>query len=412
MSLRSNYEYIRDWVNAKFLKKEDATTILDSYATKENVNEAFSDYSENLNIDQYLTKKEYDVEENIIASALTDLDARIENLPNTGKVLGEKEEKVIAHVLIDLNDRLETIEDADYPSQIQNAGRLDSVTLNNIPATLNNRVANLSLTTNAAGSGNVVTGVTISGTTVTVTKGNVDVSDKESVSNKVTSISSSSTDTQYPSAKSVYTAVGNVESVLNQIITPTPQLSVPDTLSVVSALNTTTSTPFRIVGDYLTGNVTLSGAANGITYTGTTSTNTVAKANALAGRDMAISYTPTSAGPHTATINFASSGATTKSMVVTGTVVTPTITTSLSGDITLAASASETFTLSGTELLGNVTLTPSIGFSVSPTSITTENALLGGVSVTVTNDTAADNGTLTIASLGATSVVVNLVVPE
>ena len=24
MSLRSNYEYIRDWVNAKFLKKEDA----------------------------------------------------------------------------------------------------------------------------------------------------------------------------------------------------------------------------------------------------------------------------------------------------------------------------------------------------------------------------------------------------
>ena len=274
------------------------------------------------------------------------------------------------------------------------------------------KVANLSLTTNAAGSGNVVTGVTISGTTVTVTKGNVDVSDKESVSNKVTSISSSSTDTQYPSAKCMYTAIGNVEPVLNQIITPTPQLSVPDTLSVVSALNTTTSTPFRIVGDYLTGNVTLSGAANGITYTGTTSTNTVAKANALAGQNMAISYTPTSAGPHTATINFASSGATTKSMVVTGTVVTPTITTSLSGDITLAASASETFTLSGTELLGNVTLTPSTGFSVSPTSITTENALLGGVSVTVTNDTAADDGTLTIASLGATSVVVNLVVPE
>ena len=40
------------------------------------------------------------------------------------------------------------------------------------------------------------------------------VDDKEDTSNKVTTLSSSSTDTQYPSAKCVYNLVGNVESLL------------------------------------------------------------------------------------------------------------------------------------------------------------------------------------------------------
>ena len=40
---------------------------------------------------------------------------------------------------------------------------------------------------------------------------------KENSSNKVTSISSSSTDTQYPSAKCVYDLVGNIESILETL---------------------------------------------------------------------------------------------------------------------------------------------------------------------------------------------------
>lgn len=40
---------------------------------------------------------------------------------------------------------------------------------------------------------------------------------KENLSNKVTSISSSSTDTQYPSAKCVYTIVGDINSALDAI---------------------------------------------------------------------------------------------------------------------------------------------------------------------------------------------------
>lgn len=43
-----------------------------------------------------------------------------------------------------------------------------------------------------------------------------DISGKENTSNKVTSISSSSTDTQYPSAKCVYDAIGDVESAYHK----------------------------------------------------------------------------------------------------------------------------------------------------------------------------------------------------
>lgn len=45
----------------------------------------------------------------------------------------------------------------------------------------------------------------------------VSVSGKEDATNKVTSLSSSSTDTQYPSAKCVYDLLGNVETLLAAI---------------------------------------------------------------------------------------------------------------------------------------------------------------------------------------------------
>lgn len=40
----------------------------------------------------------------------------------------------------------------------------------------------------------------------------------EQTSNKVTSLSSSSTDTQYPSAKCVYDLVGDIETLLNALL--------------------------------------------------------------------------------------------------------------------------------------------------------------------------------------------------
>ena len=44
-----------------------------------------------------------------------------------------------------------------------------------------------------------------------------DISGKENTSNKVTSLSSSSTDTEYPSAKCVYDLVGDIETILTSI---------------------------------------------------------------------------------------------------------------------------------------------------------------------------------------------------
>ena len=51
------------------------------------------------------------------------------------------------------------------------------------------------------------------------------IADCEHSTNKVTSLSASSTNTQYPSAKCVYDMVGNINSVLANIITPTPASS-------------------------------------------------------------------------------------------------------------------------------------------------------------------------------------------
>ena len=86
------------------------------------------------------------------------------------------------------------------------AGKVDSVTLNGVAGTVTNKVANVTLQVNSTGSGNVITDVSLANNsnTIQVTKGSVDISSKEDVANKVTELSASSTDTQYPSAKAVY----------------------------------------------------------------------------------------------------------------------------------------------------------------------------------------------------------------
>lgn len=86
------------------------------------------------------------------------------------------------------------------------AGKVDSVTLNGIAGTVTNKVANVTLQVTSTGSGNVITDVSLASNsnTIQVTKGSVDISSKEDVANKVTELSASSTDTQYPSAKAVY----------------------------------------------------------------------------------------------------------------------------------------------------------------------------------------------------------------
>ena len=57
-----------------------------------------------------------------------------------------------------------------------------------------------------------ITKITVGNTTY-----NVKDASAEKSSNKVTSVSSSSTDTQYPSAKCVYDLVGDVETLLSAL---------------------------------------------------------------------------------------------------------------------------------------------------------------------------------------------------
>ena len=74
-------------------------------------------------------------------------------------------------------------------------------------------------------------------------------------------------------------------------------------------------------------------------------------------------------------------------------------------------SLSATFNASGTNLLGNVTVTGDANFTVSPTSISAADAMRGNVRVTVTAKsqfTAATTGTITLTSPGARTVAVNV----
>jgi hypothetical protein len=67
---------------------------------------------------------------------------------------------------------------------------------------------------NMNGASKGTSGVVDLGTVITAHQ---DISGKENTSNKVTSLSSSSTDTQYPSAKCVYDLIGDIETILASI---------------------------------------------------------------------------------------------------------------------------------------------------------------------------------------------------
>ena len=69
------------------------------------------------------------------------------------------------------------------------------------------------------GTANIITETTYNATTNKIaTMSDIpSVSGKENTSNKVTSLSSSSTDTQYPSAKCVYDLIGDIESLLSEV---------------------------------------------------------------------------------------------------------------------------------------------------------------------------------------------------
>lgn len=191
MSLKTNIEYIRDWVNAKFLRKSE----IKSYYTKEEIDNTIDEVRVDTNL--YLSKEEYETEEEIIASALTDLDQRIVNLKDETDAegfLGKDEEKVIAMALSDLNRRVSSALDSPTftgtptaptatsgtnttqiatTAFVSNEIPIRGVSLNGVAGSINNKVANVTLTKSSTGAGNIVTDVSIDGTVITVNKSNL-----------------------------------------------------------------------------------------------------------------------------------------------------------------------------------------------------------------------------------------------
>jgi hypothetical protein len=180
-------------------------------------------------------------------------------------------------------------------------------------------------------------------------------------------------------------------------------------------MSTTVGTPvtqtFTVTGTNLNGTVYLSCSGTGFSIDKTNITKTAASQGAT----VTVTYNPSAVGTHTGTVTLTTSGAETVTLPLNGTAVgTPTLVvnpTSLSFNATVGESVTKTFTVTGTDLTGNVMLAVSgTGFSIDKTSINKNQATNGAtVTVTYTPTTGGTHsGTVALSSNGAQQVTVSL----
>ena len=125
---------------------------------------------------------------------------------------------------------------------------------------------------------------------------------------------------------------------------------------------------------------------------------------------LTITYNPTAAGNHTATVTLSSKGARNVTIDLSGTATAPSVPTITVDPATLAINAAlgetktATFTVTGSNLTGDITLTASEGFTVAPTTIAAADAAAGAtVTVTYVAPATAETktGTVTLTSENA-----------
>ena len=168
---------------------------------------------------------------------------------------------------------------------------------------------------------------------------------------------------------------------------------------------------FTVSGANLTSNLYLKSSNTNFSI----SPSTITPSQAAAGKTVTVTYKPTAAGSHSATITIEGSSATSKTVNVKGKCVIPTITTSVTklsfGTVGKGGSKPLTFTVSGANLTGNITLSSSnSNFTISPSTITPSQAA-AGKTVTVTykpTATGSHSATITIGGGSASSKIVNL----
>lgn len=199
-------------------------------------------------------------------------------------------------------------------------------------------------------------------------------------------------------------------SLSNKAVNPSPSITVnPASLSFGNVAKGKTATKtFTVKGTYLTGSLTVS--SNNSYFT--VSPTTITAAEAKAGKTITVTYKPTVTGSHSGTITVKGGGASSKTISVTGKGVAPSITVSTTTLVFGGYRDSRTFTVKGTDLTGNLTLTSSNStFTVSPTTITASQAA-SGVTVTVKCNAALNvqhaTGKITISGGDAASKIVNL----
>ena len=123
--------------------------------------------------------------------------------------------------------------------------------------------------------------------------------------------------------KALYTdgtssAWSNTQSVTLNEESPaaTPTLTVtPTSLNMSATVGATKTATFKVTGANLTGNVTLSLSGSNVF---SISPTTITAANAANGVNVTVTYAPTAYGTQTATVTVASSGATSKTVSITG----------------------------------------------------------------------------------------------
>ena len=208
-------------------------------------------------------------------------------------------------------------------------------------------------------------------------------------------------------------ALAGIKYILGSESLPTPKLTVePTSLTFSGNVGKTYTKTFTVKGTDLTGDVTVSVSGNAA-YS--VSPTTISKEQALEGATVTVTYAPTSAGTATGTVAVSTAGASNATVSLSGTsTAVPTLTVdpaSLSFDTTVGTSVSKTFTLTGTNLTGNVFLACSgSGFSINKTNCS-KTAAAAGVEITVTYNPSqggTHEGRVLVRSTGADTVYVNL----
>ncbi len=197
--------------------------------------------------------------------------------------------------------------------------------------------------------------------------------------------------------------------------TTTPKITVnPTSLSMSTTVGTPVTQTFTVTGTNLTGTVYLSCSGTGFSI----DKNNITRTAAGQGATVTVTYNPTTAGNHTGTVTLTSSGAETATVQLNGTAAQPACAitvnpTSLTFNNVVGETATKTFTVTGTNLTGRLTLTLNDGggvYSISPTSFSAAQAQ-SGATVTVTyapTTFGTTNASVTISGGGADAVNVAL----